>query len=167
MCLDGLAVGADGRLLAAVREGDFIFVTGTLGLEADGRFAPTLKDQTRRALEIIVAAIEALGGKASDVVRTRIYVTDISRWREAAEVHSEYFESIRPATTMVQIAKLIDDKAMVEIEADAVVRHKPHDGISAEPGDSLNSVVESVDELRRLSCSGRRISSGTGSLARK
>ena len=107
----------------AVREGDFIFVTGTVGLEPDGRFGPTLKDQTRRALEIIVAAIEALGGKASDVVRTRIYVTDISRWREAAEVHSEYFESIRPATTMVQVAKLIDDKALVEIEADAVVRH--------------------------------------------
>jgi enamine deaminase RidA (YjgF/YER057c/UK114 family) len=113
----------------ALREGNFIFVTGTLGLEPDGRFGPTLKDQTRRALEIIVAAIEALGGKATDVVRTRIYVTDIARWREAAEVHSEYFEAIRPATTMVQVAKLIDDKAMVEIEADAVVHHQPHDEI--------------------------------------
>ncbi len=110
----------------AVREGNFIFVTGTLGLEPDGRFGPTLKDQSRRALEIIIAAIEALGGKASDVVRTRIYVTDISRWREAAEVHSEFFESIRPATTMVEVAKLIDDKAMVEIEADAIVHHEPH-----------------------------------------
>ena len=112
----------------AIREGDFIFVTGTLGLEPDGRFGPTLKHQTRRALEIIVAAIEALGGKATDVVRTRIYVTDISQWREAAEVHSEYFESIRPATTMVQVAKLIDDKAVVEIEADAIVHREPHDG---------------------------------------
>jgi enamine deaminase RidA (YjgF/YER057c/UK114 family) len=109
----------------AVREGDFIFVTGTLGMEPDGRLGPTLKDQTRRALEIIIAAIESLGGKVSDIVRTRIYVTDISAWREAAEVHSEYFESIRPATTMVQVAKLIDDKAMVEIEADAVVRRMP------------------------------------------
>jgi enamine deaminase RidA (YjgF/YER057c/UK114 family) len=109
----------------AVREGNFIFVTGTVGLEPDGRFGPTLKDQSRRALEIIVAAIEALGGKASDVVRTRIYVTDISRWREAAEVHSEFFESIRPATTMVQVAKLIDEKALVEIEADAVVHREP------------------------------------------
>jgi enamine deaminase RidA (YjgF/YER057c/UK114 family) len=113
----------------ATRDGDLIFVTGTLGLESDGRFGPTLKDQAQRALEIIVAAIEALGGKADDVVRTRIYVTDISRWREVAEVHSEYFESIRPATTMVQIAKLIDDNAMVEIEADAVVRHKPREAI--------------------------------------
>ncbi len=117
----------------ATREGDFIFVTGTLGLETDGRFAPTLRDQTRRALEIIVAAIEALGGKTSDVVRTRIYVTDISRWREAAEVHSEYFESIRPATTMVQVAKLIDDGSMVEIEADAIVRHRLQVGIPQHP----------------------------------
>jgi enamine deaminase RidA (YjgF/YER057c/UK114 family) len=105
----------------AVREGDFIFVTGTLGLEPDGRLGPTLREQTRRALEIIIAAIEILGGKASDVVRTRIYVTDIAQWREAGEVHSEYFESIRPATTMVQIAKLIVPEALVEIEADAIV----------------------------------------------
>jgi enamine deaminase RidA (YjgF/YER057c/UK114 family) len=109
----------------AIRDGHFIFVTGTVGLEADGQFGPTLKDQARRALQIIIAAIEVLGGKATDVVRTRIYVTDISRWREAAEVQSEFFESIRPATTMVQVAKLIDDKALVEIEADALV-HEPH-----------------------------------------
>jgi enamine deaminase RidA (YjgF/YER057c/UK114 family) len=113
----------------AVRQGDLIFVTGTVGIEPDGRFGPTLKDQTRRALEIIVAAIEALGGKATDVVRTRIYVTDISRWREAGEVHSEYFESIRPATTMVEVAKLIDNDALVEIEADAVIHHELHPGM--------------------------------------
>jgi enamine deaminase RidA (YjgF/YER057c/UK114 family) len=114
----------------AVREGDFIFVTGTVGVEPDGQFGSTLKAQTRRSLEIIIAAIEALGGKAADVVRTRIYVTDISRWREAAEIHSEYFESIRPATTMVQVAKLIDDAAMVEIEADAVIHHEDHERIA-------------------------------------
>ena len=110
----------------AVRAGDHIYVTGTVGVEADGHFAPTLKEQTRRSLQIIIAAIEALGGKASDVVRTRIYVTDISQWREAAEVHSEYFESIRPATTMVQVARLIDDAALVEIEADAVIQDGGH-----------------------------------------
>jgi enamine deaminase RidA (YjgF/YER057c/UK114 family) len=114
----------------AVREGDFIFVTGTLGLEADGRFGPNLMTQTRRALEIIIAAIEALGGKASDVVRTRIYVTDISKWREAGEVHREFFETIRPATTMVQVAKLIDDQALVEIEADAVIHHEGHERLA-------------------------------------
>ena len=74
--------------------------------------------------EIVIAAIEALGGKASDVVRTRIYVTDIAQWREAGEIHSEFFESIRPATTMVQVAKLIDEQALVEIEADALIRHE-------------------------------------------
>jgi enamine deaminase RidA (YjgF/YER057c/UK114 family) len=110
----------------AVREGNFIFVTGTVGVEPDGQFAPSLKEQTRRSLAIIIAAIEALGGKTSDVVRTRIYVTDISKWREAAEVHSEHFEPIRPATTMVQVAKLIDDAALVEIEADAVIHHENH-----------------------------------------
>ena len=109
----------------AVRAGDFVFVTGTLGLEPDGRFAPTARAQTRRALEIIVAAIEALGGKTTDVVRTRIFVTDIGQWREIGEVHSEFFESVRPATTMVQVAALIDPQALIEIEADAIIQHEP------------------------------------------
>jgi enamine deaminase RidA (YjgF/YER057c/UK114 family) len=63
------------------------------------------------------------------VVRTRIYVTDISNWREAGEVHSEFFESICPATTMVEVAKLIDDQALVEIEADAVIHHEGNERI--------------------------------------
>jgi enamine deaminase RidA (YjgF/YER057c/UK114 family) len=105
----------------AVRTGDQIAVTGTVGVEADGTFAPDLKAQTRRALEIILAAVEALGGKASDVVRTRLFVTDIGRWKEVGEVHGEVFGQIRPATTMVEISRLIDDAALIEIEADAVV----------------------------------------------
>jgi enamine deaminase RidA (YjgF/YER057c/UK114 family) len=108
----------------AVRTGDLVFVTGTVGLEPDGRFGATVKVQARRALEIIVAAIEALGGKATDVVRTRMYVTDIDQWRDVAEVHHEFFESIRPATTMVQVARLIDPAALIEIEADAVIQHE-------------------------------------------
>ncbi len=109
----------------AVRAGDFIFVTGTVGLEPDGRFGPTARDQARRALEIIIAAIEALGGKPTDVVRTRTYVTDIDQWSEIGEVHSEFFESVRPATTMVEVSRLIDPQALVEIEADAIIRHEP------------------------------------------
>jgi enamine deaminase RidA (YjgF/YER057c/UK114 family) len=105
----------------AVRTGSHIAVTGTVGVEADGSFAPTLKRQCHRSLEIILAAVEALGGKASDVVRTRIFVTDISKWQEAGEAHGEVFGQIRPATTMVEVARLIDDAALVEIEADAVV----------------------------------------------
>jgi enamine deaminase RidA (YjgF/YER057c/UK114 family) len=112
----------------AIRAGDFIAVTGTVGIEADGRFAPSLGAQTRRALDIIVAAIEALGGKTSDVVRTRIFVTDIQKWKEVGEIHGEFFDQVRPALTMVQISRLIDDAAMIEIEADAIVRsdHKEH-----------------------------------------
>lgn len=106
----------------AVRVDDAIFVTGTVGVEADGSYAATVRDQARRALTIILAAIEALGGKASDVVRTRIYVTDIDRWKEVGEAHGEVFGQIRPATTMVQVARLIDTDALIEIEADALVR---------------------------------------------
>ena len=105
----------------AVRVGDQIHVSGTVGVEADGSYSPGPKGQARRALEVIVAAVEALGGKASDVVRTRTYVTDISRWREVGEAHGEVFGQVRPATSMVEVARLIDDAAVVEIEADAVV----------------------------------------------
>jgi len=105
----------------AVRSGNSISVTGTVGIEPDGTFAPGLKAQTARALTIIQAAIEALGGSMSDVIRTRIYVTDISRWKEVGEAHGEVFAEIRPATTMVEIARLIDDAALVEVEADAIV----------------------------------------------
>ncbi len=106
----------------AVRAGSYIAVTGTVGVEADGTFSPTLKGQTRRSLDIILAAIEALGGKASDIIRTRIYVTNIAQWKDVGEVHGEIFGQIRPATTMVEVAKLIDDAALIEIEADAVVQ---------------------------------------------
>ena len=105
----------------AVRVGAVIAVTGTVGIEADGTFAPGLEAQSRRALAIILEAIEALGGKAEHVIRTRIYVTDIARWQEVGAAHGAVFGAIRPATTMVQVARLIDDAALVEIEADAIV----------------------------------------------
>ncbi len=128
LCVDGLGVGSAIGYSRAIRAGDFIAVTGTVGIEADGRYAPTMKGQTRRALEIIVAAIEALGAKTSDVVRTRIFVTDIQKWKDVGEVHGEFFDQIRPALTMVQVERLIDDAAMIEIEADAIVHseHKEH-----------------------------------------
>ncbi len=105
----------------AVRVGGHIAVTGTVGIEADGGFGPSLEAQSRRALTIIKAALEALGGSLGDVVRTRIYVTDIAKWEEVGRVHGEFFGEIRPATTMVEVAKLIDGAALVEIEADAIV----------------------------------------------
>jgi enamine deaminase RidA (YjgF/YER057c/UK114 family) len=107
----------------AVRTGQTITVTGTVGLGPDRSFAAGAAAQTRRALEIVQAAIEALGGKLTDVVRTRIFVTDISQWEAIGKVHGEIFHGIRPATTMVQVARLIDEAALVEIEADAIVLH--------------------------------------------
>jgi enamine deaminase RidA (YjgF/YER057c/UK114 family) len=105
----------------AVRSGDTITVTGTVGIGADGSFPAGAAAQTRRALEIIQAAIEALGGRLSDVVRTRIFVTDISQWEAVGKVHGEVLGAVRPATTMVEVARLIDDAALVEIEADAIL----------------------------------------------
>ncbi|WP_165250085.1 RidA family protein [Paludisphaera soli] len=110
----------------AVRVRDQVHVTGTVGVEADGKYAPTLAAQSRRAFEIITAALEALGAKPADVVRTRIYVTDISKWKEVGEVHGEIFGEIRPALTMVQVAALIDAEALVEIEVEAVVLGDEH-----------------------------------------
>jgi enamine deaminase RidA (YjgF/YER057c/UK114 family) len=105
----------------AIRAGNIIAVTGTLGINLDGTFPKTAGEQTRRALQIIEASIEALGGKLNQVIRTRMFVTDISQWEQIGRVHGEVFGEMRPATTMVQVAKLIDDAALVEIEADAVV----------------------------------------------
>jgi enamine deaminase RidA (YjgF/YER057c/UK114 family) len=105
----------------AVRAGNVIAITGTVGIEADGTFQPSAGAQTRRALAIIRAAVEALGGRVEHVVRTRLYVRDITQWQEIGAAHAEMFGTVRPATTMVEIARLIDDAALVEIEADAIV----------------------------------------------
>jgi enamine deaminase RidA (YjgF/YER057c/UK114 family) len=105
----------------AVRAGNTIAVTGTVGIEADGTFATTAGAQTRRALAIIRAALEALGARIEDVVRTRMFVTDISTWQEIGAAHAEVFGAVRPATTLVEVARLIDDAALIEIEADAIV----------------------------------------------
>jgi enamine deaminase RidA (YjgF/YER057c/UK114 family) len=105
----------------AVRSGPFIAVTGTVGINADGTYSPELALQTRRALAIIQAAIEHLGGKLEQVIRTRMYVTNVSKWEQVARVHGEVFAEIRPATTIVEVARLIDADAQIEIEADAIV----------------------------------------------
>ncbi len=105
----------------AVRSGQTIAVTGTVGINADGTYSRSIADQTRRSLAIIRTAIEALGGRIEQVIRTRMFVTDISKWEEVARVHGEVFAEIRPATTIVEVAKLIDADAQIEIEADAVI----------------------------------------------
>lgn len=105
----------------AVRAGDWIAVTGTIGLRPDGTCPPTAEEQMRQALGIIIAAVEALGGKRTDIIRTRMFVTDIGVWQEIGRVHAELLGDVRPAATMVQIAALADPAALLEVEADAVV----------------------------------------------
>jgi enamine deaminase RidA (YjgF/YER057c/UK114 family) len=105
----------------AVRAGNLIAVTGTVGVNADGSYSPSLGEQTRRSLAIIRAAVESLGGRMEHVIRTRMFVTDVSKWEEVAKVHGEVFKDIRPATSILEVAKLIDAAAQIEIEADAVV----------------------------------------------
>lgn len=105
----------------AVRSGNFIAVTGTVGVNADGTYAKSMGEQAGRSLAIVKAAIEALGGKIENVIRTRMYVTDVSKWEEVAKVHGSLFGDIRPATTIVEVPRLIDGDALIEIEADAVI----------------------------------------------
>jgi enamine deaminase RidA (YjgF/YER057c/UK114 family) len=105
----------------AVRGGNVIAVTGCVGINADGTYPETVGEQSARSLAIIRAAIEALGGKMEHVIRTRMYVTDVSKWEEVAREHGSVFKDIRPATTIVEVAKLIDADAYVEIEADAII----------------------------------------------
>jgi enamine deaminase RidA (YjgF/YER057c/UK114 family) len=105
----------------AVRSGNTIAVTGTVGIRADGTYDKSMGEQTRRSLQIIAAAIEALGGEMKHVIRTRMFVTDVSRWEEVARVHGEVFGDIRPATSILEVPRLIDKDALIEIEADAIV----------------------------------------------
>ena len=107
----------------AVRVGPFVHVTGTTATGPDGAIVGVgdMYLQARQAIANIVAALGKAGAKADDVVRTRIYVTDISRWEEAGRAHRETFGAILPATTMVEVSKLIDPRMLVEIEADAII----------------------------------------------
>jgi enamine deaminase RidA (YjgF/YER057c/UK114 family) len=105
----------------AVRSGNLITVSGTVGLNDDRTYPPTAGEQARRALAIIAAAIVALGGRLEHVVRTRMFLTDMAMAREVGQVHGDVFGAIRPATSMLGVSALIDPEAFVEIEADAVV----------------------------------------------
>ena len=107
----------------AVRVGAHIAVSGTCAVGPDGQVVG-LGDpaaQTRRCIEIIRTAIKEAGGRLEDVVRTRIYVTDIANWPAVGQAHAQAFGDIRPASTMVQVSALVDAELLVEIEADAIV----------------------------------------------
>jgi enamine deaminase RidA (YjgF/YER057c/UK114 family) len=107
----------------AVRSGSFVSVSGSTAALPDGTVAHVGDPygQARAAFEVIVAALAELGARPEDVIRTRMYLTDIGQWDAVGRAHGELFGEIRPATSMVQVAALIHPDMLVEIEADAVV----------------------------------------------
>ena len=106
----------------AVRAGDHVYITGTIGADANGNLIGVDDPfaQTIAALEKVERALTELGTARSDVVRTRLFVTDLDQWEEIARAHKQFFGDIRPATTMVEVSRLFAD-ALIEIEADAVL----------------------------------------------
>ena len=104
----------------AVRHGNIIRVAGTAGRDENGNpLSGGIIDQMKRALEIVKAAIEDLGGRLEDTIMTRVYVADAAAIESVAVVHGDFFRDIRPATTIVQV-NFIDSRILVEIEAEVV-----------------------------------------------
>ncbi len=105
----------------AVRAGNRIYVTGTTATDENGDIVGVgdAYAQTIQIIKNIERALNALGANLESVVRTRMFVTDISRWEEYGKAHGEFFREIMPATTMVEVSKLIDADMLIEIEADA------------------------------------------------
>ncbi len=107
----------------AVRVGNQIFVTGTTATNEQGELvgAGDAYAQTVQILKNIESVLKRAGAEMRHVVRTRMFVTDISRWEEIGKAHAEFFRNIRPAATMVEVSRLIDPAMLVEIEVDAVL----------------------------------------------
>ena len=107
----------------AVRVGNMVFVSGCAPIAADGSVAAPgdMRGRTKRCLDIIEGALVQAGADLKNVVRTRVFLTDMSRWKEAGEVHGEVFKDIEPACSFLGTSALINPGWLVEIEADAVI----------------------------------------------
>lgn len=107
----------------ALRVGDLVYVAGTTAVDADGQVVGEgdAGAQARYIFDKIGRALAATGASLADVVRTRIYVTDMSRWEAVGLAHGEVFKDVRPVSTLVEVSRLIDPRLLVEIEAEAVV----------------------------------------------
>lgn len=107
----------------AVRVGPFVHVSGTAPIDELGRVVGPGDPhaQAVQALTIIQQALEAAGADLRDVVRTRIYVTDIDDWEKVGRAHAEFFRDVRPATTLIQVSRFVDPEMLVEIEAEAII----------------------------------------------
>lgn len=113
---------ADVGYSRAVRAGDQVHVSGTTPVGADGEvLGDGPYEQTVAALEIIEGALVEAGASLDDVVRTRMYVTDIDDFEAIGRAHGEFFADVRPAATMVEVSRLVDEAFVVEVEATAVV----------------------------------------------
>ncbi|HNP66001.1 MAG TPA: RidA family protein [Woeseiaceae bacterium] len=107
----------------AVRVGAHVAVSGSAPVGENGELVGEgdMYLQTRRCIEIIAAALAEAGAGLEDVVRTRIFVTDIDRWKDVAQAHREFFADVTPACSMVEVSRLIGPGMLVEIEADAII----------------------------------------------
>lgn len=114
----------------AVRVGPHVHVSGTTATDEAGAVvgADDAAAQTEQALTNVQRALEGLGAGLEDVVRTRHFVTDIDRWEAVGRVHGRYFGAVRPATSMVEVSRLVDPAMLVEVEAEAIVDEAPAAG---------------------------------------